>query len=76
MTFIDALKTVRIVIHDQLIGGYLLLDGKIYHRDNVLDFNHPDWIKKNCNSIYDENRFLFNTGCPLLIFLSDDWQVI
>ena len=31
-----------------MIGGWKMIDGKVYHRDNYEDFNYPDWVKENC----------------------------
>jgi hypothetical protein len=71
MNLIEALRTGRIVVHDQLIGGYVLYEGSIYHRDDILDFNDMQWIKDNVLPSYN-----IMSHMPLDVFLSNDWKVL
>lgn len=48
MNFIEALNTGKIAIHPKMIGGWKMIDGNVYHRDNYDDFNYHDWVKENC----------------------------
>lgn len=48
MNFLEAAASGKPFYHDEMIGAYLMIDGNLYHRDNLKDFQDIEWIKKNC----------------------------
>ena len=44
----QALLTGKPVSHPSIIGAYCLIVDKVYHRDNVKDFDDLDWVYTCC----------------------------
>ena len=49
MNITEAMMTGKPFRHAGMIGAYLFLNGRLYHRDNVSDFDDIEWLFANCN---------------------------
>lgn len=51
MNFCEAMFTGKPFTCDLIIGGYVYIDGVLYHRDNINDLFLTNWLRDNCSQM-------------------------
>ena len=57
--------------HPDMIGAWLIVDGKMVHRDNVADFENMEFIREWCVPV---NRWLYWLDVSDL--MRTDWYIV
>ncbi len=71
MNIHEAATSGKPFTNPDMIGAWMIVDGRMVHRDCVDDFKDMDWIKANCMERDDELYWMHVSDLQ-----RNDWLVI
>lgn len=71
MNIHEAASSGKPFCHPDMIGAWLIVDGKMVHRDNVSDFGNMEFIRLNCVPASDGLYWL-----DVSDLLRTDWYIV